>query len=261
MNSMENKLKAFKELLDIMDELREKCPWDRQQTLQSLRSLTIEETYELADAVLKEDLDDIRKELGDLLLHIVFFAKIGEEKGAFDIGDVARSINEKLVYRHPHVFGQVLVKDAEEVKENWEHLKIREGNSHVLSGVPSSLPALIKAKRIQEKVRGVGFDWKNVQDVWVKIEEELQEVKQEMHEGPTAKLEEELGDVFFSLVNAARHLDIDPENALERTNQKFIRRFHYLEEMTLKKGKSLKEMSLEDMDRLWEEAKKYDTLS
>ena len=258
MNSREKKLEAVGMLLDIMDELRMKCPWDRQQTLQSLRPLTIEETYELAEAVLKNDLDEIKKELGDLLLHIVFYARIAEEDEHFDIGDVARSINEKLIYRHPHVFGEVKVKDAEEVKENWEHLKIREGNSHVLSGVPSSLPSMIKAKRIQEKARGAGFDWKNAKDVWVKIEEELGEVKRELDNRSSEKLEEEIGDMLFSIINAARHHNIDPDNALEKTNQKFMRRFYRLEEMTLRKGRSLKDMSLEEMDRLWDEAKQLE---
>ncbi len=258
MNSREKKLEAMGMLLDIMDDLRMKCPWDRQQTLQSLRPLTIEETYELAEAVLKNDLDEIKKELGDLLLHIVFYARIAEEDGHFDIGDVARSINEKLIYRHPHVFGEVKVKDAEEVKENWEHLKIREGNSHVLSGVPSSLPSMIKAKRIQEKARGAGFDWKNAKDVWIKIEEELGEVKRELDNRSPEKLEEEIGDLLFSIINAARHHNIDPDNALEKTNQKFMRRFYRLEELTLRKGRSLKDMSLEEMDRLWDEAKQLE---
>ncbi len=248
-------LKAIEELLDIMDELREKCPWDRAQTLESLRTLTIEETYELADAVLKEDLDEIKKELGDILLHIVFYAKIGSEKQAFDMGDVAQSINEKLIFRHPHVFGDTRVADAEEVKENWEHLKIREGKKTVLSGVPKSLPAMIKAYRIQDKVKGVGFDWQNRDDVWEKVQEEIAEVQAEIRSKNQEKLEEEFGDLFFTLINTARLYDVNPENALERTNQKFISRFAYLEKQTLASGRSLKEIPLEEMDRLWEESK------
>lgn len=253
-------LEAFGKLLDIMDELRVKCPWDRKQTLESLRKLTIEETYELGDAIIERDMAEIKKELGDILLHIVFYAKIGDEMESFDIEDVINSLNEKLIYRHPHVFGDVSVADATEVEENWEALKLKEKGrkKKVLEGVPASLPALIKANRIQEKVRGVGFDWEEREQVWDKVKEELSEVEHEMRANDQAKLEEEFGDLLFSLVNAARLYDIDPETALERTNRKFIRRFNYLEEKTLGNGRSLHDMSLEEMDHYWEEAKKLD---
>lgn len=253
-------LEAFGRLLDIMDELRVKCPWDRKQTFESLRKLTIEETYELGDAIIERDMAEIKKELGDILLHIVFYAKIGNEMESFDIEDVINSLNEKLVYRHPHVFGDVSVADATEVEENWEALKLKEKGRKrkVLEGVPASLPALIKANRIQEKVRGVGFDWEEREQVWDKVKEELSEVEHEMKANEQAKLEQEFGDLFFSLVNAARLYDIDPETALERTNRKFIRRFNYLEEKTLGNGRSLHDMSLEEMDHYWEEAKKLD---
>ena len=254
MNSIEIKLEAFRELLEIMDELRVKCPWDKEQTNQSLRNLTIEETYELAGAILDEDHDEIRKELGDLLLHIVFYAKIGSENAEFDIGDVIRSLNEKLIYRHPHVFGDTKVSHQEEVKKNWEELKMREGRQ-VLGGVPVSLPALIKASRIQEKVRAVGFDWEEKVQVWDKVGEELEELKQEIRKGDQERSEDEFGDLFFSLVNAARLYGVDPETALEKTNRKFIRRFSYLEEKSKKINRSLKDMSPEEMDRIWEEAK------
>lgn len=257
MNSIEIKLEAFRELLEIMDELRVKCPWDKEQTNQSLRNLTIEETYELADAVLDEDDEEIRKELGDLLLHIVFYAKIGSENGQFDIGDVIHSLNEKLIYRHPHVFGDVSVKHQEEVKKNWEELKMREGRK-VLEGVPAPLPAMIKANRIQEKVRAVGFDWEEQSQIWDKVEEELEELKQEIRKGDEHGTETEFGDLFFSLVNAARLYGVDPETALEKTNRKFIRRFNYLEEQSGKNGRPLKEMSPGEMDRIWEEAKKME---
>jgi len=253
-------LEAFGKLLDIMDELRVKCPWDRKQTLESLRKLTIEETYELGDAIIERDMAEIKKELGDILLHIVFYAKIGDEMDSFDIEDVINSLNEKLIYRHPHVFGDVSVVNATEVEENWEALKLKEKGrkKKVLEGVPASLPALIKANRIQEKVRGVGFDWEEREQVWDKVKEELSEVEHEMRANDQAKLEEEFGDLLFSLVNAARLYDIDPETALERTNRKFIRRFNYLEEKTLGNGRSLHDMSLEEMDHYWEEAKKLD---
>ncbi|GET25249.1 nucleoside triphosphate pyrophosphohydrolase [Prolixibacter sp. NT017] len=253
-------LEAFGKLLDIMDELRVKCPWDRKQTLESLRKLTIEETYELGDAIIERDMAEIKKELGDILLHIVFYAKIGDEMDSFDIEDVINSLNEKLIYRHPHVFGDVSVANATEVEENWEALKLKEKGrkKKVLEGVPASLPALIKANRIQEKVRGVGFDWEEREQVWDKVKEELSEVEHEMRANDQAKLEEEFGDLLFSLVNAARLYDIDPETALERTNRKFIRRFNYLEEKTLGNGRSLHDMSLEEMDHYWEEAKKLD---
>jgi len=256
MHSTEEKLKAFERLLEIMDELREKCPWDREQTLDSLRNLTIEETYELADAIMDEDLTEIRKELGDLLLHIVFYAKIGSEKGAFDIADVLNGINEKLVFRHPHVFGNREVKDSVEVIENWEELKMKEGNRSVLAGVPVSLPAMIKSHRIQDKARAVGFDWDHRGQVWDKVIEEIHEVKDELNNGQEKeKMEDEIGDLLFSVVNAARLYDIEPETALERTNRKFIKRFKYLEAKALESGRSLKEMSLQEMEAIWQEAK------
>jgi MazG family protein len=256
MHSKEEKLKAFERLLEIMDELREKCPWDREQTLDSLRNLTIEETYELADAIMDQDLNEIRKELGDLLLHIVFYAKIGSEKGAFDIADVLNGINEKLIFRHPHVFGDREVKDSDEVIENWEELKMKEGNRSVLAGVPISLPAMIKSHRIQDKVRAVGFDWDHREQVWDKVIEEINEVKHELSKGQEKeRMEDEIGDLLFSIVNAARLYDIEPETALERTNRKFIKRFKYLESKALELGRSLKEMSLQEMEVLWQEAK------
>lgn len=258
MHSMEDKKKAFEELLNIMDELREKCPWDKKQTFETLRNLTIEETYELADAILKNDMVDIKKELGDILLHIVFYAKLGSEEGKFDIKDVIDSLNAKLIFRHPHVFGTVEVENDTEVKKNWEHLKIKEGNRSVLGGVPGSLPALVKANRVQEKVRAVGFDWEERSQVWDKVKEELTELEREIEKSDAANTEAEFGDLLFSLVNAARLYGIDPETALERTNQKFIKRFRYLEEETRKQGRSLKEMSLAEMDVIWEEAKKFD---
>ncbi len=255
---MQDKLAVFEELLNIMDELREKCPWDKKQTNESLRTLTIEETYELADAIIKNDAALIKKELGDLLLHIVFYAKIGEEQEQFTIKDVISSLNEKLIYRHPHIFSDTKVKDSKEVEENWERLKLKEkgGNKSVLSGVPESLPALVKANRIQEKARGVGFDWENREQVWDKVQEELSEVKEEIINGDQDKIEAEFGDLLFSIINSARLYGVNPENALERTNRKFISRFNYLEENTIKKGLDLKEMSLEEMDKIWEEAKK-----
>jgi XTP/dITP diphosphohydrolase len=257
MHTRNEKLEAFGRLLDIMDELRSKCPWDREQTFESIRNNTIEETYELADAILKHDLPHIRKELGDLLLHIVFYAKMGSETGAFDIKDVADAISEKLIFRHPHVFGDTDVSNNPEiVKKNWEELKIKEGNHSVLGGVPDSLPALIKANRIQEKARAVGFDWDERHQVWDKVEEELQELKAEIDNLDKDRTAREFGDLFFSLVNAARLYGVDPETALERTNRKFISRFNYLESRTLKQGRKLKEMTLEEMNEIWEEAKK-----
>ncbi|NPA38025.1 MAG: nucleoside triphosphate pyrophosphohydrolase [Chlorobi bacterium] len=257
-NKREKTLESFNKLLDIMDELREKCPWDKKQTNDTLRTLTVEETYELADAIIRKDNALIKKELGDLLLHIVFYSKIGSETESFDIKDVIDSINEKLIYRHPHIFGDVTVKDAKEVEENWEQLKLKEknGNKSVLEGVPDSLPALIKANRIQDKARGVGFDWEVREQVWDKVEEELNELKHEIISGNQEKMEEEFGDLFFSLINAARLYGINPENALEKTNRKFINRFNYLEEKTIKQGKDLKKMSLEEMETIWNEAKK-----
>jgi XTP/dITP diphosphohydrolase len=249
---------SFSRLLDIMDELREKCPWDKKQTLESIRPLTIEETYELSEAILEEDLPSIRKELGDILLHIVFYAKIASEKGAFDIKDVIDGLTEKLIYRHPHVFGEVDADTANKVEKNWEQLKLKEkgGNKTVLSGVPGSLPALIKAHRIQDKARAVGFDWEQREQVWGKVKEELGELQYEVEKMDEQKMEEEFGDLMFSMVNAARLYGIDPETALERTNKKFIERFNYLEQQTIKKGRPLTDMSLDEMNEIWEEAKK-----
>lgn len=250
-------LESFGRLLEIMDELRAKCPWDKTQTLESLRHLTIEETYELADAIIDNDLDEIKKELGDLLLHIVFYAKIGEEQGAFDIKSIIESLNEKLIVRHPHIYGDVKVDNQEQVKENWEQIKLRGGNKRVLSGVPVSLPAMIKAYRIQEKARGVGFDWDNSQQVWDKVNEEIRELQKEVENNSAIeKIEDEFGDVLFALINYARFINVNPENALERTNKKFIRRFEYLEAQAKASNKDLKKMTLEEMDVLWEEAKK-----
>ena len=258
MNTRKEQIESFSRLLDIMDELREKCPWDQKQTLESLRKLTIEEVYELGDAILRKEHNEIKKELGDLLLHIVFYAKIGSESGGFDIGDVINNLNNKLIYRHPHVFGEVKADTALEVEQNWEALKLLEKDrgNRVLEGVPDALPALVKANRIQEKVRGVGFDWEQKEQVWEKVKEELMEFESEMRTLNHENMENELGDLIFSIVNAARLYDIDPESALERTNQKFIRRFNYLEEQTLLKGKSLHDMSLAEMDIYWEEAKR-----
>ncbi|PKP09328.1 MAG: nucleoside triphosphate pyrophosphohydrolase [Bacteroidetes bacterium HGW-Bacteroidetes-4] len=258
---MNKHTEAFGKLLEIMDELRLKCPWDKEQTLESLRTLTIEETYELADAIMDNDLQEIKKELGDLLLHVVFYAKIGAEKGAFDISDVIQNLNEKLIYRHPHIFGDVKVKNASEVEENWEQLKLKEKGrkKKVLEGVPTSLPAMIKAHRIQDKVRGVGFDWDEREQVWNKVAEEMDELKVELLKNPNSlETEQEFGDLFFSMINAARLYGINPENALERTNQKFMKRFSYLEDQTLKKGIDLKTMPLEAMEKIWQEAKKED---
>ena len=256
----EEKMEAFGKLLTIMDELREKCPWDREQTNESLRKLTIEEVYELSDAVLENNAQEIKKELGDILLHIVFYAKIGEEQGQFDVGDVINNLIDKLIYRHPHVFGTTEANDADQVIRNWETLKLKEKGRGkcVLEGVPMALPALVKANRIQEKVRGVGFDWEYKEQVWDKVREELGELEVEIKANQVKEMENEFGDLIFSIVNAARLYGIDPESALERTNQKFIRRFNYLEEKTLLKGKSLQEMTLEEMDVFWNEAKKSD---
>ncbi len=256
MNTRQQQLQAFNRLLDIMDDLREKCPWDKKQTLESLRHLTIEETYELGDAILDNDLQEIKKELGDVLLHIVFYAKIGSETNAFDIGDVANSICDKLIDRHPHIYGDVVVADEEEVKQNWEKLKLKEGKKSVLEGVPKSLPALVKASRIQDKVKGVGFDWEEPQQVWEKVQEELNELQVEVQSGNQDKIEAEFGDVLFSMINYARFLRINPEDALERTNKKFIKRFQYLESKANELGKPLMNMTLAEMDVFWEEAKK-----
>lgn len=256
MHTREEQLAAFSRLLDIMDDLRTKCPWDKKQTLESLRHLTIEETYELGDAILNNDLQEIKKELGDLLLHIVFYAKIGSETNDFDIADVANGICDKLIHRHPHIYGDVVVADEEEVKQNWEKLKLKEGKKSVLEGVPKGLPAMVKASRIQDKVKGVGFDWEEPHQVWDKVQEELHELQQEVAANNMDKMESELGDVFFSLINYARFLKVNPEDALERTNTKFIKRFQYLESKAAAIGKPLSEMTLAEMDVFWEEAKK-----
>jgi len=248
-------LKAFERLLIIMDELRAQCPWDKKQTLESLRHLTIEEVYELGDAILDNDLEEVKNELGDVLLHIVFYSKIGSETNAFDIADVCHSISDKLVNRHPHIYGDVVVKDEEEVKRNWEQLKLKEGKSSVLEGVPKSLPAIVKANRIQDKVAGVGFDWEHPEQVFEKVEEELAELKVEIAKGDQDAIENEFGDVLFSMINYARFLKVNPENALERTNKKFIKRFQYLEGKAKDLNKSLKDMTLSEMDVFWEEAK------
>ncbi len=251
------KMEAFGRLLDIMDELRVKCPWDKKQTNESLRTNTIEETYELCEALMREDNVNIKKELGDLLLHIVFYAKIGEEKEAFDIKDVCDALCEKLIYRHPHVFGTVEAETAGKVEQNWEQLKLKEkgGNKTVLAGVPSSLPSIVKAHRIQDKVRNVGFDWEEREQVWDKVKEEFDELMVEVRKEDSDKMEAEFGDLFFSLINAARLYNVNPDNALERTNQKFIRRFNYLEEHAKEKDVELKNMSLAEMDALWNDAK------
>lgn len=257
-----DKLKAFDRLLTIMDELRENCPWDKKQTLESLRHLTIEETYELGDAILENDLEEVKKELGDLMLHMVFYAKIGSEKGAFDIADVLNGICEKLIRRHPHIYGDVHVEDENAVKENWEKIKLQEkGNTSVLGGVPGSLPAMVKAMRIQEKARGAGFDWDKKEQVWEKVEEEMQEFKSEFNIEDETKIDHEkaqneFGDLLFSLVNYSRFIDINPEEALERTNKKFIKRFNYLEKASREDGKELGKMTLAEMDEYWEAAKK-----
>ncbi|MEW2921488.1 nucleoside triphosphate pyrophosphohydrolase [Muricauda sp. ANG21] len=255
MNARSEQLKAVERLLNIMDELREQCPWDKKQTMQTLRHLTIEETYELGDAILDNDLEEVKKELGDLLLHIVFYAKIGSETQDFDIADVANGICEKLINRHPHIYGDVKVQDENEVKQNWENIKLKEGKKSVLEGVPNSLPALVKANRIQEKVAGVGFDWEHPEQVFEKLKEELGELQVEVESNNADKIESEFGDVLFSMVNYARFLNINPENALERTNKKFIKRFQYLEGKAKESGKTLKEMTLAEMDVFWEEAK------
>jgi len=255
---MENsRLNSFARLLEIMDELRAKCPWDKKQTIESLRHLTIEETYELADAIIDNDLPEIKKELGDLMLHIVFYAKIAEELQAFDIEDVLESINAKLISRHPHIYGDVKVDSDEQVKENWEKIKLKEGNRKVLSGVPKSLPAMIKAYRIQEKARGVGFDWEQPHQVWDKVVEELNELKTEVEKNQSpSRIEEEFGDLLFALINYARFIDVVPESALERTNKKFIRRFEYLEQKTRENNQDMHKMTLDEMDVFWNEAKK-----
>ncbi|MBX2965182.1 MAG: nucleoside triphosphate pyrophosphohydrolase [Cyclobacteriaceae bacterium] len=257
------KLEAFNRLLTTMDELRENCPWDKKQTLESLRHLTIEETYELLDAILEGDLNEVKKELGDLMLHNVFYARIASEKGVFDIADVMHAICDKLVERHPHIYGDVVADDEETVKANWEKIKLKSGNKSVLEGVPKSLPAMVKAIRIQDKARGVGFDWEKKEQVWEKVEEEMQEFKSEFNAVKPEKIDKEkataeFGDLLFSLVNYARFINIDPEEALERTNKKFIKRFQYLETESAKDGKQLGEMTLAEMDVYWEKAKRVD---
>lgn len=252
---MKKELEAFQRLLNIMNDLRAQCPWDKKQTMQSLRHLTIEETYELGDAILSGDLQEVKKELGDLLLHIVFYAKIGSETNDFDIADVANTVCDKLIERHPHIYGDVKVNDEEDVKHNWEKIKLKEGNKSVLGGVPKSLPALVKATRIQDKVAGVGFDWAHIDDVFAKIKEEIDELHAEVKAQKQADIEGEFGDVLFSLINYARFLKVNPEDALERTNRKFINRFQYLEQQATAQGKSLKDMSLQEMESYWQEAK------
>jgi MazG family protein len=259
-NTRQNKLKAFDRLLTIMDELRENCPWDKKQTLESLRHLTIEETYELSDAILEGDMTEIKKELGDLMLHMVFYSRIAAETRAFDVADVLNAICDKLIERHPHIYGDVIANDEETVKANWEKIKLKTGSKSVLEGVPGSLPALVKAIRIQDKARGVGFDWERKEQVWEKVEEEMQEFKKEFNAERNEAINKEramaeFGDLLFSLVNYARFIEIDPEEALERTNKKFIKRFQYLETESAKEGKKLGEMTLAEMDKYWERAK------
>jgi XTP/dITP diphosphohydrolase len=253
---MDTRLQAFERLLNIMDDLREQCPWDKKQTLESLRYLSIEEMYELSDAILDKDMEEIKKELGDIMLHLVFYSKIASESNYFDITDVLNGICEKLVHRHPHIYGDVKAATEEEVKQNWEKLKLKEGKKSVLEGVPRSLPAMVKAVRIQEKARGVGFDWDNSEQVWEKVKEELEELKVEVEAGDAVKTEQEFGDLLFSLINYSRFVEVNPEDALERTNKKFIQRFQFMEEELKAEGKELSDMSLEEMDEYWEKAKK-----
>ncbi|MBT6649937.1 MAG: nucleoside triphosphate pyrophosphohydrolase [Flavobacteriales bacterium] len=253
---MENKTKSFARLLTIMDELREQCPWDQKQTLDSLRYLTIEEMYELSDAILEKDMDEIKKELGDVLLHIVFYSRIASETNDFDIADVINDICEKLIHRHPHIYGDVKVTDEKEVKKNWERLKLKEGRKSVLEGVPKSLPAIVKAFRIQEKVRGIGFDWDNKTQVWEKVLEEIEELKVEIEKGDNDRIESEFGDVLFALTNYARFINVNPEDALERTNKRFIKRFQIMERLIEKENLTLDQMNLEQMDFYWNDAKK-----
>ncbi len=256
---MEEKLKAFERLLNIMDDLRQGCPWDREQTFESLRHLTLEEVFELSDAILDKNLEEIKKELGDLMLHIVFYAKLGEEQKAFDIKDVLDHIAEKLIFRHPHIYGDVKVAGADEVKDNWEKLKIKEGKKSVLEGVPVSLPPLLKAYRMQEKVKGVGFEWKERSQVWDKVMEEMNELKHEVENGADKdKMEDELGDLLFALVNYARYIGVNPDDALERTNKKFKSRFQFIEQEAAKEGKDPKDMTLEEMDMFWNKAKELE---
>lgn len=258
MHTKEEKLKAFGDFLDVLDTLRQRCPWDAKQTNESLRPNTIEEVYELADALMADDNANICKELGDVLLHVAFYSKIGEEKGRFDISDVCTKLTEKLIFRHPHIYGDVTAKNAEEVSQNWEQIKLKEkgGNKTVLAGVPSALPSLIKANRIQEKARNVGFDWDEPSQVWGKVKEEIAEVEQEIKAGNQKGIDEEFGDLLFAIVNAARLYGVNPENALEHTNRKFISRFNYIEKKAGESGKNLKDMTLQEMDEYWNEAKK-----
>jgi len=252
---MKNKAKAFLRLVEIMDRLREECPWDKKQTIDSLRYLTIEEMYELSDAILDKNMDEIKKELGDLMLHIVFYSRIASEKKHFDITDVLNSISDKLIHRHPHVYGDVVANDVKQVKENWEKLKLKEGKKSVLEGVPKSLPAIVKAYRIQEKVRGIGFDWENKNQVWDKVQEEIEEFLREEKKNDAEKMEEEFGDVLFSLVNYSRFVNVNPEDALEKTNKKFIRRFQFMEQKIKKDGLDLSKLSFEQMNNFWDMAK------
>lgn len=254
---MKEKLEAFQKTLEIFDELRQKCPWDKKQTKESLRVLTIEETFELSDAILKQNSSDIKKELGDILLHILFYSKIAEEKNEFDIAEVCKSLSEKLIFRHPHIFGNVEANTSLQVEKNWEQLKLKEkdGNKTILGGVPDGLPSMIKAHRIQDKARSAGFDWNKKEDVWIKVQEEITELNKEIDDQNEDRMEAEFGDLFFSLINAARLYNINPDNALERTNQKFIRRFNYVESETKKRGLNLSNMTLSEMDELWNEAK------
>jgi len=254
-NTTDPRLTAFARLLKIMDELREQCPWDREQTMESLRHLTIEETYELGDAILNNDLNEVKKELGDLALHIVFYAKIGSEQGAFDMSDVLNGICDKLITRHPHIYGNVQADTPEQVKQNWEQIKLKEGRKSVLEGVPNGLPALVKAQRMQDKAAGVGFDWDNAAQVWEKVQEELGELRLEVEAGDAVKTEAEMGDVFFALVNYARFVGVNPEDALERTNKKFLNRFSFMETEIKKDGKEMKDMPLEELDTYWNRAK------
>ena len=256
MNTVEQKLKSFERLLTIMDKLRAECPWDKKQTLESLRYLTIEETYELADAILEKDMDEIKGELGDLMLHMVFYSKIASETNDFDVADVLNTVCDKLVERHPHIYGDVVADTEEEVKENWEKIKLKKGKKSVLQGVPKSLPAMVKSTRIQEKARGVGFDWDNKEQVFEKVKEEFSELHKEVEKNDVSAIEDEFGDVLFSMINYARFIGVDPEMALERTNKKFIRRFQYLEAESKKDGKEMGEMTLDEMDEYWNKAKK-----
>ncbi len=256
MNTVEQKLKSFERLLTIMDKLRAECPWDKKQTLESLRYLTIEETYELADAILEKDMDEIKGELGDLMLHMVFYSKIASETNDFDVADVLNTVCDKLVERHPHIYGDVVANSEEEVKENWEKIKLKKGKKSVLQGVPKSLPAMVKSTRIQEKARGVGFDWDNKEQVFEKVKEEFSELHEEVEKNDLSAIEDEFGDVLFSIINYARFIGVDPEMALERTNKKFIRRFQYLEAESKKDGKEMGEMTLDEMDEYWNKAKK-----